>query len=270
MKPKFITAGVAGWLLVSVASWAQIDVTNTSQSFSLGYGKVDSTLLFTTTESSSSNTPTGSPQSGGGANGTWSFGAFTFSNIVRGTASSSAGPTFPNRVLSDGPSLTYVAQSITFTNTISVRWTGGDPSPTDPPRDLRIRLNISQISIYGMACCSGNGANTNMAFHEITPGHDATSPSVGLKDLGFVSIGLASSYNQLIWDPIDFTVSGTNLTRTFVIQGDANFVVDGFEIIGNAQFIYNIPEPAAASLLGAGVVALAMARGRGRRGLSRR
>ena len=256
-----ILQGVGG-LLVLLATTATattlITITNTSPSFSLGYGRqiTFGNTPWTTSESTGVNTPPGSPQAGASVDGNWTFGNFKFSNIVNSTIFSGAGPQFPNRVLSDGPNAVS-GESITWTNTISVTWTDGTPGVVpEIPTNARVRLNITQLSVYAVACCGLTGANTNLMFSEITLGHETNSPSLTLNAVDFGGLNTASNYKQLVWDPVDFTVSGTNLTRTFVLTGDADFAVDGFEIIGNAQFIYDVPEPASGILFASAICLL--------------
>ena len=237
---------------------AVITVTNTSSSFSLGYGRqvTFGNTPWTTTESSSVNTPPGGGQAGGSVNGVFTLGNFKFSNIVNSITFSGAGPQFPNRVLTDGPNQNS-GDSITWTNTISVAWTDGTPGVTpEIPTNARVRINITQLSIYAVACCGVTGANTNLMFSEITLGHETNSPPLKLNAVDFGGLNTASNYKQLVWDVPDYTVSGTNLTRTFVLTGDADFAVDGFEILGNAQFFYGVPEPASLALFASGVAVL--------------
>jgi hypothetical protein len=76
---------------------------------------------------------------------------------------------------------------------------------------------------------------------------------------------------QMLWDPTNFAVDGLAPTsRTFelgYLNGLGNFVgsnvtdantyfIDGFEVFGNVSVSYNVPEPAALSLIGVGAVLL--------------
>ena len=251
------TCGLLALLASAAPAPAVYTVTNTSSSFSLGYGEIGNLGFWhawRTDESSGVNTPSGAPQAGGSLNGTWSFGNFAFSNIVGSVSFSGAGPQFPNRVLTDGPNKVS-GETFSWTNTIAVTWTDGTPGVVpEIPTNARVRINITQLSIYAVACCEGfTAANTNLMFSEITLGHETNSPPLTLNAVGFTEINTAANYKQLVWDVPDYTVSGTSLTRTFVLTGDNDFAVDGFEILGNAQFIYDVPEPTSLALLLSGV-----------------
>jgi hypothetical protein len=230
------------------SSWA--DPILESGSFSVGLGATNTDAFgayWGTTETSGANTLPG--------------GNIALTISVHSPPFSSAGPTFPNRVLSNQGG---VGQNTSGYNketglpdrgaTISAVYTG----PVSLPPDATIRIQIDSISLYGLVHSAPflTGATADMGFAETTAGHAATSPSQSLNSS--TGIGTAANYTQLTWDPADFTQLYNSATRTFALSTDGdNPTVDGFQISGIVTVF--IPEPSSAALLLVGL-GLAVAR----------
>ena len=207
-----------------------------SANFSFGYGFTGS---WNTSETSGSNTPT-------------TQGDFTMTPIVTGGLFSSNGPIFPSRVLNDGGNAAGISTISGSTPPFMATITGAYTGPVPPNADvddpnLRIRINITQLRISALAHPVFQAGNETIAFTETTIGHTATSPFQAL--LTSTALGTASDYTPLVWNPADYEEAGTAFARTFALINDDLRAVDGFEIFGTVELVYNTPVPEPASLL---------------------
>jgi hypothetical protein len=212
----------------------QVTRTLTSSNFSFGFGFTDDPFGWTTAETDSTNTPT-------------TQGDFSFEHTVTGSNNSSGGCTFVNRVLTDqlpgenGRSANGEGFLATFVGT----YNGPTPADALPEPNFRLTLNITNISMY--VCAYDNTANP-MAFAETTPDHAAASPGVN-DPVPPNNATVVSNYSHLVWDPADFSVTGTTSTRLFTITAPTlvNVQMDGFEVLGNVQLTYDAVAPAAST-----------------------
>lgn len=240
-------------LLAYLFGWCETNavlVTNAS-SFSLGYGFFAG-VVWNTNETATVNTPGFAPNPTGGF---FTNGNFRISVNRTGLGLfASQGPTFTNRVLGnyDGANSAN-GQSSNLTITITATYIGPYP-PTNVATPVGFALAIDQISIYGQKHPSVGPPTNEFWWTETTPGHTSTSPSIFLNSLA--SMTVAANYKQLVWDPAEFlNLGGTNMTRTFRLPNATdgarygNYGVDGIEIIGSAQLIYDIPEPTSLGLV---------------------
>lgn len=218
----------------------------TSANFTIGYGYTGATRNgWTTTESSSVNSPT-------------TQGSFTFSPTVLGEIWGGSGPTFPNLVLSNGTT-DRVGDTKNFSVVISGSWTGATPADAAPSPNYQISIVITNLSIWGVTSTAAGGSATPLAFGETTSGHTATSSSISLNNLPNTasSFTTASNYKQLVWNPDDYSVSGTSTTRSFnIVAGDQERAIDGFQVNGYVLITYTaVPEPGslATALVGLGL-----------------
>lgn len=224
---------------------ARASTTNTiSSGFSLGYG-IASGFVWDTSETSGANTNvtslfalTATPSGSGG----YSF----------------TGPTFPNRVLTNGGGSSESDYTLNFSDTLNGSWTGAAPLDALPVPNYHIAIDITSMSIWGVDA-DGHVLST-MYFTETTPGTGESSPVFNFATHGGL-VGVAGNYNQLIWNsPPDLTpVSGTTTSRSFVVgtTSTAGYVViDGFEVSGNVNLTYDTPEPASLGLLMVGGLVL--------------
>jgi hypothetical protein len=252
------TGSAAALLIVAVASVSRaapiVETTISSANFSRGYGNVAG--FWGTSETSANNTGT-------------TAGNFTFTPTVSGGGNSSYGPRFSGRVLSNGSSTSpsvadYGGVVGSFLVSVAATWTGGTPIDAQPSPNLRLRLNITSLRIWGVGY-NGDSSPWTLNFNETTAGHtDSQTPVTSLTPVAFTSWWDSSQYSHVIWDPTDYIVSGTSETRTFTLSGSPSSSIDGFEIFGNVDFIYDaIPEPASVGFL-AVVVAMALTRRRSR------
>ena len=232
----FLTGCAVVFLAGTSAAMAVHTVTLTSSNFSLGFGFGET--FSPSWVAVSPSTPT--------TQGNFKFSATpvdTLASYYSGTA-----PGFPGRVLTDNGG--YNDNGSNFLATISASWLGGLPADTvsEVPPNFQIKLNITQISIYGTAYLvpgslgfkeTGGGSQTLQAMPTTT---------------SFGGLAIATNYAKLAWDPADSFVAGTNATRSFTLAftGDAR-PVDGFEVFGNVQLLYDIPEPSTVVLVLAGI-----------------
>ena len=233
-----------------------------SADFDFGYGIAAGTPNgWNDSENAANNTPT-------------SQGDFTLSPTVTGRIYSTAGPFFSNRTLTGVPFgggfSGFVRDGnspIEFSVTLTGSYTGLPPVNVNLlSPGYQITLEITELSLYGASepCCGGSP--TTMAWEEATAGHSQTSPAVNLLPiLSGDQYGNAANYTQLVWDAPDYAepIAGPNIpfSRSFELS-PSNLavdyrVIDGLEMKGRVILTYNaIPEPNAAFLAGAGIVAL--------------
>jgi hypothetical protein len=245
-KFRLVVIGLLVSMLASAAMAVQT-VTLTSSNFSFGFGAsgtFDPNGIWTTNETASVNTPT-------------TIGNFSFTPSLTGNGGSGTGPAFVNRVLSSGGSQSE--QPNATTSTVTAAWLGGLPSDTvsEVPVNFRLQLNITAISIYGIVF---NASSGELGFTETTPGHAASSPLTTLPAAAFpTDWNNHTKWTQAVWDPADYQVLGTNFSRSFSVVLDSigpsgnGGGGDGFEVFGNVQLLYDIPEPSAAMLALAGI-----------------
>jgi hypothetical protein len=229
--------GLLVWLVMAPA-FAAASVTNTSANFSIGLGYTIS-LTWNDSETSAANTPT-------------TIGNFTFQPSVTSGKDSNTGPTFTNRVYAAGNqdySAVAGLGTTLFTNTVTASWNGGVPADADATNpNFRLALNITSVRLYMLLY---DGSGNNFGFSETTPGHETNSPSF---TLGFHSAdpsGNTRPYTDIAWTPPSYVVPGTNFTRTFMLYSPNlnDLQLDGYEVFGNVQLIYDVPEPSAVALL---------------------
>lgn len=129
-----------------------------------------------------------------------------------------------------------------------------------------MKINITSLRIWAT---DFDATPTNsLKWQETTVGHeDSTSATNYPLIIGWPNWGDDAVYTQVLWDPNDFQVVGTTQTRTFALFPNntaGNPAIDGFEVFGNVQLIYDaIPEPGALGAMG--LVALIGVRMRSRR-----
>lgn len=259
----------ASLLAVALAASMSSAGTISSDEFSIAYGAtgVNSPVQifygWATTENAADNTPT--------TQGDFAFEPAPYAGAgTPGDPFQSFGPTFSGRVLADGPIggdingySSYAGSGGGFVVPIVASYTGTAPADASATPDYRLSLNISKISIYGVAYTSG--ALTTMVWDETTPGNVQTQPSAEAVSLNAIGVGnpvaTASNYKQLVWNAGSYSVSLANLgdtvTRTFAILPPDLRILDGLEIEGNVMLQYNsVPEPSSLMLLSAGLVGL--------------
>ncbi len=251
----FVKALRLALLAALAVSSASAETIISSQPFSIGYGATATTgVSFTTNETASANTPT-------------TQGDFRFIPSISGVFFSSAGATFPNRVLGNGGSSSGVnAESASFGLSITGTYTGAVPDGYTPS----IRLNISNLLVRGIGY-NVFGATT-VRWTETTSGASQSSAPVSLVlALGTAQqLATASDFRSISWDPTDFyTDNSRSQTRTFTLPtttagGQNNAGLDGLEIFGTVDVVL-VPEPATTLLLGSGLVGLWLGRRRSRR-----
>ncbi len=204
---------VVGWLL---CAWrADAGGVLASNYVSVGYGYQSG---WSTNETASANIPKNAPN----PNTSFTVGDFRFRIGVGGTFASTAGPTFHDRILSNGGNNnTALSQSVVVV--LTAQYVGPNPGYVN-----RIHLDVHEISIHAMAY---TGASTNeIWWAETTAGNDGISTSVFLNVA--TDLRPAANYKKVAWNPPDASVQDMlAMTRTFCLpQQDPNFFVDGFEI----------------------------------------
>ncbi len=175
----------------------------------------------------------------------------TTANLI---AFGSGGPGFNNRVLTSGGGVVNGNSSAGFTVTINAEYTGAYPPPD--LKDPAFSLAIDQISIWAMKYPS-YGTTNEAYWTETTAGHGGVSPSVFLTEA--TDITDATNYKQIIWNPGDWEINGTNIIRTFQLPTGVNYfpAIDGLEIIGHGVLFADVPEPSAFALIAMGGLSLA-------------
>ena len=208
--------------------------------FSLGYGYVDNSRMWDTSETGALNTST-------------IQGDFTFAADVGHTSGSglfsTGGPTFVSRTLDSSTVADYSATGSTLEVTVDGEYTG------TPLAGYRTQLEISSISVWGVDSSSGDRPNSGMGpirWKEVTPGNEGVSDFQDLPTCSSVApacdnfgvLGAADHYGQLVWDPNDsLGTPGTVAdTRTFQLELgatiSANYLgVDGVEILGHVNYV---------------------------------
>jgi len=249
---------IAALLLLPSMSLRADIVTVVSSNFSLGFGYT-SAATWNTSETSSTNTPT-------------TQGDFQFLVSASSPFLTTHGPTFTNRVLGDGGISgysTYVDTGTQFLSTVTANWNGTFPT-NFIPGTATLQTSLTALKIWA----SGYNDPGLFRFNETTPGHTNSSAFMipGTASLSIPNFGFASNYVQMVWDPSDYSVSGTNQTRTFSttvadnLSNPASYILtalDGYEVLGNVTLTYEIiPEPSAVLLLGMGSAILTLSRRR--------
>lgn len=257
----FVASVLAVALLASVSCAGTIS----SADFSIAYGATGVSAPaqvfygWTTTENSADNTPT-------------TQGDFTFEPAPYAGAGTPGdpfqpfGPTFNGRVLADGPKggningySSYAGSGGGFVVPIAASYTGSAPADASATPDYHLSLNITKLSIYGVAYISG--ALQTMVWDETTLGNTQTQSASEAITLNAIGVGgpvaTASNYKQLVWNAGSYSVPGTTVTRTFAILPPDLRILDGLEIEGNVTLQYNsVPEPSTLVMFSAGLVGL--------------
>lgn len=255
---------VSGCLLVAVLAShaAAAQLTSADFSFAYGFGR-DPEGAWGTSENTATNSPV-------------TQGDFTLSPAPASPLWSTEGPVFTDRTLGNenGTSQysTWVGNSISdhFTVPITASYTGPAPVDAAAVPNYRLLIEITSISIYG-AVYPGSSA-TSLEWDETTAGHEQTSPSIS--PAASSAWTQASSYQQLTWNPDDFSLAiaalGDSATRTFgILPLDANDAryLDGLEISGRVHLVYDVvPEPGALSMLALAAIPLCRRRARASHG----
>jgi hypothetical protein len=245
---SIVTVTTCLLLIVSRAPAAPIEEhTLTSANFSLGYG-FTGTLTWNASEINPTlNTPTVQ-------------GDFKFLPSPTSGHNSAIGAKFPDRVLGDADDTVadygWSANAANFSVSLLGEWTGATPADAQPTPNYRLKINVTSMRMWGSGY-DGYPPGQFISFSETTAGHPASSPTQNVPVVSFVTWDNAVNYSQLIWDAPDYETIGTSFTRTFSIipssdgvNGTHGLAIDGFEIFGNVQLIYDaIPEPGSAGLI---------------------
>ena len=229
----YLVVGSVMFLLASLpADAAQI----TSADFSIGLS-VASFNTWSTLETAGSNTAT-------------TLGDFSFSPSATSVASlSGTGTGFSGRVLSDNGSFSTYAGPAggKFGTSIVASYNGAAPLDAAAIPNYRIMVEITSISIYGMAY---GGSTSTLNWDESTPGHIQASPVLNLPAVPPPgnTWEIASNYSQLVWDAPDFSTALAGLndsaTRMFDIQGSSTLKpLDGLEVEGRVHLVYDVAVP---------------------------
>jgi hypothetical protein len=247
-------AGTVAMATIAVTQSSSEAAVVTSADFTFAFGvTVQTTTGNSWTDVSNTNSPV-------------TQGDFTFSPAPIGQFQSRNGPKFFERTLYNGDagdvdtvgalSDPWGASGGGFSLPISASYNGPAPADAAPIPNYRIRIELTQVSIYGATTQVGN--NT-LAWDEITPGHAQTSPSISLTFADTETLlDAPSTYTQLLWDPADYdealgTLNGT-FTRTMDFlpgTGNDGKIGDGIEVNGRVHLIYDtVPEPASLGLIG--------------------
>jgi hypothetical protein len=254
-----MTRMTSGVLVVVIALFGAVTnvsaVTITSADFTIGYGFTGpSPGSWNTTETAAQNTAT-------------TIGDFSFVPSLLNQGWSGTGPTFPNRVLSNGPSGNWSA----------FYWGNPNADNRDEPPEIvgtyngvlpggatnvQTTLEITSIAIW-VSSTTVAGGPFNVQWDETTAGHLGSSTPVVS---GTGGSNAASSYTRLQWNPGDFSVPGLTSTRGFTIPTAAgNIATEGFEVFGNVSMSYDlIPEPTSVTMMVLGLFGLAACAGRRR------
>jgi hypothetical protein len=245
MKTTTLTKTILPFAAVALLAATNVSFAATtiiSNTFSLGYGYA-SAAGWDDSETSGSNT---------GVTGDFTLSALP--TVV--SAFSDTGVLFSNRLLANGGGGTWNAQANTFTVDLVGSYTGVQPAGTTT-------LVIDSISMWVDNHTLFTGAADEIRWSETTVGNTGTSPFI---NLGTASAGnVASTYQQLSWNPGETAVTGTSSTRIFEfdLSGNdfTNAMIDGFEVTGHLEFT-PVPEPSTTALLGLGGLALILRRRR--------
>lgn len=257
-----LTTVVALSLSVISPSFA-VTGTIISSNFSLGYGVIQNgtqAQQWSDSETSSANTNVNSPFS---LSVVFSSRTPAADDDSYDGAGSFQGPTFPNRVLSDGDTTTTISGwAPRFQVALNGSWTGATPLDATPNPNYQFSLEITSIRIYGNLSAYGDATHTSMWFSEVTAGHGSSmSPFVVSRTTPILA---ATNWTQLVWNPNDFSDPGTTGSRTFWVNADttgSHAFIDGFEVFGDLVVTYDaIPEPATIALLSIGGLAVVLRR----------
>ena len=215
-----------GLAAIGLSSFAPAAVI-TSSKFSIGLGFVNPGV-WSNSETSSAPGQTSTTQ-----------GQFSFVPTVVSGVGGTNGVGFTNRTLSDNGGYSAYP-SAGMVNTITGTYLGSLPLDAT---NVQIQMNITSLRIW--ACDYHNVHNGEpYKWAETTSGHNDSSPT---QTTGGGLEYIAADYAQLIWDPTDFTTSGTSQVRTFrvtVTGPDAAYLsLDGYEVFGNVVVSYEVPEP---------------------------
>jgi len=276
MSVRLNSRTVCGSSLIAVAGMAlglqspAQAATITSAPFTFGYGSYNFSLANTWTDTENTAiTSTNTPNTQGN---------FKMTPVPTGPVFTGSGPGFPNRDLVDEglfEGRNYNMSGHTGTSTeapngliVPITASYNGPAPVDAALvpDYKLRIEITQISIYGKAHPSSSV--TTLGWQEVG-GVAGSSPNIPLNVNA--NYGDSDDYTQLVWDPADSDVPLGSLNasqlRTFGISnrltaGDLRYV-DGIEVMGRVHLVYNvIPEPSTTALVGLGALGFAGRRSR--------
>jgi hypothetical protein len=189
-----------------------------------------------------------------GGNSDYTQGDFSLTPAPTGSKFSGAGPRFPGRVLTNGWGGQGVGNVDGFSMPIAANYHGSVPAGAT---NVRLTLELTNLSIYGAAWNEGSGYTTILAWNETGV---QTSSATILKAVPESEDTVAASYTQLTWDPADSAVAytpGADVTRSFDLGTAHLNMLDGLEVMGTVHLSYEIiPEPSAIIVLGSGVLTL--------------
>ena len=216
-------------------------VTTVSDEFSLGYGF---STYWNTLEivSPGVNTPT-------------MIGHFAFVPAVNSSNASLTGPTFPDRVLTDG-SLNGCGAAVDFIVSIAGTYNGPTPWNAAPNPNYQLKVVIDSISVCATPTVENSTVWVN--WQETTAGHTASGPGLEVWRPYVAPINQAWGYRHLSWSPPSYDVAGTSAVRTFGLASSNNslpsWVLDGFQVTGHVELTYDVPACATVALAGIGLL----------------
>lgn len=167
-------------------------------------------------------------------------GDFQIEIDLDGGGISKTGPKFEGRILSSPRGGEYSGSTEGFSAWITAKYRGEKPKDAANDPNYRIRIKISQLSIYAAASFPEDIAT--LQFEETTANHSQVQDAVeiaphpeGLNALG--------AYQKVEWAPATAAKAEKGITgkRSFILKkGDKNdLAVDGFEVIGEVVLEYD-------------------------------
>jgi len=246
---KLALASVVSAITVSAG---QADVI-TSPQFSFGFGFSEGT--WNMSETAAVSTP-------------FTQGDFTLTPTVSGSLNSNTGPTFPDRVLTNGSGIAQSGQD-DGTYVMNGAYTGAVPAGAT---NVRTRVIMDSLSVYVIQPFIDDGIAT-LTWSESTVGQLQSQVFSVTDDPGPYNpadFADAAAYQNIAWNPADALQSpGSTQGRTFKFteNDEANRnafqVFDGLEFTGRVETSFDaVPEPTMTGLLGGGTLLLARRRRR--------
>lgn len=204
--------------------------TITSSEFSVGVGFSPSQdgqhCNWNTLETESANAPLG--------------GDFQVAVDLTGNGISKTGPKFKGRVLSTPIGGEYSGSIRGFSAAIKATYQGEKPKDAAEEPNYRIRIRVSQISVYAAASFPDESATAY--FEETTPDHSQTQEPVEIS-ANPEGINALDAYQKLEWEPVstENAVKGATAERSFVLRNGekSDVALDGFEVVGEVVLEYD-------------------------------